>query len=401
MGADRADQVAVYVRQCRNALTGILILGVIAVVYIARDFVLPIVIAFFLAITFRPTIRWLASYNIPPWMTATALAGIIVLAGFLAVYVASGPIRSWADDAPEIERTLERKIRRITQSLERIVTMSEKIQDAATPDNGAQVQEVVIKQNISSVLSGAALYPANFIFMLSGAVVIAVFLMASGDLFYEKIVKVLPTLTDKKTALRIVYDVEREVSAYLISTSVINAGVGAAVAGSFYALGMPNPLLWGLLAFIFNWIPYAGPIAGTLLSGVASVVVFDSLAAAILPPLAYAVFIGLETQIISPAFLSRRLRLNSVAILITIAFWAWLWGIPGIVVAVPFLVTLRVFCSHLDSLAGIGEFLTESSRSARRKAEQIMAVDLGHQVNKAQERQSGANTSAQGNKPAF
>jgi len=307
-------------------------------------------------------------------MTATAFAGVLVLAGFVAVYVASGPITDWIENAPEIERTLENKIRRIAQSLEGIITMSEKIQDAATPDNGGQVQEVVIKQDISSVLSGAALYPANFIFMLSGAVVIAVFLMASGDLFYEKIVKVLPTLTDKKTALRIVYDVEREVSAYIISTSVINAGVGTAVAVSFYALGMPNPLLWGLLAFIFNWIPYAGPIAGTLLSAVASVVVFDSIAAAMLPPLAYTVFIGLETQIISPAFLSRRLRLNSVTILITIAFWAWVWGIPGIVVAVPLLVTLRVFCSHLDFLSGIGEFLTKSSKSDKGKS----GTDNGH-----------------------
>lgn len=385
MGVESPDQVAVYVRQCRNALSGILILSVVAVVYIARDFVLPVVIAFFLAITFRPTIRRLANYNVPPWMTATAFAGVLVLAGFMAVYVASGPITDWIENAPQIERTLENKIRRIAQSLEGIITMSEKIQDAATPDNGAQVQEVVIKQDISSVLSGAALYPANFIFMLSGAVVIAVFLMASGDLFYEKIVKVLPTLTDKKTALRIVYDVEREVSAYLISTSVINAGVGIAVALSFYTLGMPNPLLWGLLAFIFNWIPYAGPIAGTLLSAVASVVVFDSIAAAMLPPLAYTVFIGLETQIISPAFLSRRLRLNSVAILITIAFWAWVWGIPGIVVAVPLLVTLRVFCSHLDFLAGIGEFLTESSKSDKGKVEQIMAVDLEAPVISSQE----------------
>lgn len=374
MGVQSPDQVAVYVRQCRNALSGILILSVIAVVYIARDFVLPVVIAFFLAITFRPTIRRLANYNVPPWMTATAFAGVLVLAGFVAVYVASGPITDWIENAPEIERTLENKIRRIAQSLEGIITMSEKIQDAATPDNGGQVQEVVIKQDISSVLSGAALYPANFIFMLSGAVVIAVFLMASGDLFYEKIVKVLPTLTDKKTALRIVYDVEREVSAYIISTSVINAGVGTAVAVSFYALGMPNPLLWGLLAFIFNWIPYAGPIAGTLLSAVASVVVFDSIAAAMLPPLAYTVFIGLETQIISPAFLSRRLRLNSVTILITIAFWAWVWGIPGIVVAVPLLVTLRVFCSHLDFLSGIGEFLTKSSKSDKGKS----GTDNGH-----------------------
>ncbi len=367
MAVENPDPSGAYLRQSRNALTGIFILCVIALIYLARDFVLPVVIAFFIAMTFRPTVRWFASYNVPPWITAIAFAGVLMLGVCLAAYLASGPITGWIEDAPEIQRTLEKKIRVLAESLEGLVSMTEQIQNAATPDNIEEVQEVVIKQDLSSMLSTAAQYPANFIFTLSGALVIAVFLMASGDLFYQKLVQALPTMTGKKTALRIVYDVERQVSAYLISTTLINASVGGAVALSFYFLGMPNPFLWGLLAFIFNWIPYVGPIAGTLLSAMAGIVIFDNIGSALLPPLAYIVFIGLETQIISPAFLSHRLRINSVAILLTIAFWAWIWGIPGIIVAVPILVTLRVFCSHLESLATIGEFLSESTSSRGRQ----------------------------------
>ena len=173
--------------------------------------------------------------------------------------------------------------------------------------------------------------------------------------------RVLPSLSDKKTALRIVYDVEREVSAYILTITMINAGLGIAVAAAFYLLGMPTALLWALVAFVLNFIPYVGPGAGVALSGLFAIVAFDSLGFALLVPAAYIAVIGIESQIVSPYLLSRRLQLNSVAILLALAFWAWAWGIAGIVVAVPLLVTLRIFCSHLPSMSAIGEFLGESN----------------------------------------
>ena len=192
---------------------------------------------------------------------------------------------------------------------------------------------------------------------------------------YEKLLRVLPTLSDKKTALRIVYDVEREVSTYLLTVTAINAGLGVALAITFQFLGMPTPFLWALFAFILNFIPYIGPIAGVTLAGLVSTVMFDSLSFALLPPLVYAGFIGIETQIVTPLFLSRRLQLNSVSILLALAFWAWAWGIAGVIVAVPLLVTLRVFCSHLESLADIGEFLGESANGTTVQVERSVTVE--------------------------
>jgi predicted PurR-regulated permease PerM len=266
------------------------------------------------------------------------------------------------------------KIGRIRDSFDDFVILTEKIQDAAIPASGAEVQEVVVKQPaLPALVSLAASYPVNFFIILTSTLVFAIFLMASGDLFYEKLVRVLPTLTDKKNALRIVYDVEREVSAYLLTVTAINAGVGFVVAISFQLLGLPTPYLWALIAFVLNFIPYIGPIAGTALSGLVSIVVFDSLGYALLAPLAYAACIGIETQIVSPHILSRRLQLNAVAILLALAFWAWVWGIPGVIVAVPILVTFRVFCSHLEWLAPVGEFLSESSNGSIERTEQTVA----------------------------
>ena len=356
MVATTPEDSAAFLRQSRTALTGIFILCTVAAIYLARDFLMPVVFAFFIALTFRPTVRKLARYNVPSWAAASGFVAVLVLLSVSVAYLASGPITGWIADAPQIQRTFMQKIG------SGLVNFTQNIQDATTPAKDAKVQEVVLRQSaLPELLALAANYPAYFFINLAGTLVIAIFLMASGDLFYEKLVRVLPTLTDKKNALRIVHDVEREVSVYLLTVTAINAGVGVAVGISFQLLGMPTAYLWALLAFVLNFIPYIGPIIGLALSGLVSIVVFDSLGYALLAPLAYLVWIGIESQIVGPQVLSRRLQVNSVAILIALAFWVWAWGIPGVAVAVPVLVTIRVFCSHLESLKGVGEFLGESS----------------------------------------
>ena len=375
MAAKRPDEGEIYYPS-RVAPTGLFILGIIAAIYFARDFLIPVVFAFMIALTFRPAIRRLASYNVPPWAAAAGFAIILVVACVVAAYLASGPISSWVADAPEIQKAFLEKIRNIRSWFGGLLHLTEQIQDATTPDNGEEVQEVVVKESgLPAILATVAGYPANFVFMLSGALVIALFLMASGDLFYEKLVRVLPTFKDKKTALRIVYDVEREVSAYLFTLTAVNAGVAVAVGISFQLLGMPTPYLWALFAFFLNYIPYIGPIAGTLLSALAAIVVFDTIGYALLTPLAYIIIIGIETQFVSPYVLSRRMRINSVAILLALAFWTWAWGIPGIILAVPLLVTLKVFCSHLDSLSTVGEFLGESTSDATVEAQVVAPAE--------------------------
>jgi predicted PurR-regulated permease PerM len=206
-------------------------------------------------------------------------------------------------------------------------------------------------------------YPLQVTITLVATLVIAVFLMSSGDMFYEKLVRVLPTLTDRKQALRIVYELETEVSTYVLTLAAINAGLGLAVALAFQALGMPSPYLWGLLTFFFNFIPYVGAITGVALSGFIAIVTFDSLGYALLIPAAFTMCSLIESEIVNPLVLSRRLQMNAVAILLSLAFWAWLWGIAGAAIAVPVLVTIKVFCNHIEGLSGLGEFLSERQAS--------------------------------------
>lgn len=346
-------------RHIKMSTTGIFILAVVAALYFSRDFMLPVVFAFFIAITLRPFVRTLSRRGIPAWVTTAGvvLAGAILLA--LAVYAFSDAIVGWVTNASEIQRNFLQKIAQLRLWFESLINLTETLQDAADPAQDPEVQQVVIKQPIlPTVMSFMAAYPINVFIVVSGAVVIAVFLMASGDLFYEKLIRVLPTLSDKKNALRIALDIERQVSAYMLALVGINAGLAVCVGLGFWAIGMPTPHLWALLAFILNFIPYIGPIAGMVLSGIIAIVTFEDAAYALLAPAFYILLIGLETQIITPQVLSRRMQINAVMILLALAFWAWLWGIAGVVVAMPILVTLRVLCSHIESLSGLGEFLS-------------------------------------------
>ena len=372
MAATEPDNTAIYLKQSRTALVGILFLGAVFATYFAREFLLPVIVAVLIAMTFRPAVRWLARRGAPAWATASAFAVILLAGGFAAGYMISGPVAGWIADAPEIQRTFVEKIRSIRAPFEHFTKITEDIQDAAIPADTTGAQEVVVKESgLQTLLWTAVGYPASYTVMFTGAVILALFLMASGDLLYEKLVRVMPTLTDKKNALRIVHDVEREVSVYLLTLTAINGGVGIAVAVVFYFLGMPTAYLWAFLAFVLNFVPYAGPIAGAVLSGLVSVVVFDSLGYALVAPLAYTAIITIENQFVSPYILSRRLQLNSVAILLALAFWAWIWGIADIVVAIPLLVTLRVLSSNIEALSAVGVFLGESDAVTAEQSDEL------------------------------
>jgi predicted PurR-regulated permease PerM len=192
--------------------------------------------------------------------------------------------------------------------------------------------------------------------------ILLLFLLASGQAVHEKIVRVLPTFKDKKRALRLIHDVEREVSQYLLTVTAINIGLGAVVAVAMWLTGMPSPILWGVAAALLNFIPYLGAILGIGLVALVALVSFGSLAEASLPPLLYFAATALEGGIFTPLIIGRRLAINAVAILLALSLWAWLWGVVGALIAVPLLVALKAFCDHFEELSQWGEFLSPSNR---------------------------------------
>ena len=154
-------------------------------------------------------------------------------------------------------------------------------------------------------------------------------------------------------------------SHYLLTVTLINFGLGAVIGTAMALIGMPQPLVWAVVAFLLNYLPYLGPIFGAGLSAVVAIVTFDSLAYAALAPALYMIATSIEGQFLTPVILGRRLELNTVSVFVTVVFWGWLWGIAGAFMAVPFLVCLKVICDNVESMATLGNFLGAANPTAQ------------------------------------
>jgi predicted PurR-regulated permease PerM len=339
----------------------------IGLIYFARDFLLPVLLAFVLALTLSPIVRYLQKRGIAPSLSAVVLV-LIMLGIFSAgAYLLTDPVTEWVERAPEISQRIQQKLATLRKPVEAVVKASEQVNTITEGVSSPAVQKVVVQQ--PGLLSVAA---NNLVSVLSTAgvtLVLLLFLLASGTMFYEKMIGILPTFRDKKRALTIAYDVEKEVSQYLLTITFINTLFGVYIAAAMTLVGMPNPILWGVAATLLNYIPYIGALGGILMVGVVALISFDSITYAAIPPLLYLAGAVMEGQIVTPIFLGRRLELNSVAIFIFVALWSWLWGIVGAIIAVPLLVSIKVFCEHFEQMSALGEFLSGPPKADASAAE--------------------------------
>jgi predicted PurR-regulated permease PerM len=189
-------------------------------------------------------------------------------------------------------------------------------------------------------------------------VILLYFLLAYDEIFLGKLIKVTPRLADKKRALLIAREIEHSISRYLLTVTCINIGLGLVVGTAVGFLGMPNPVLWGAMATMLNFVPYLGATIGITAITLGAVLSFDSLSWALMIPGAYLIIAVLEGNFITPMILGRSLTLNPIVIVLALMFWGWMWGIVGAILAVPILATFKIFCDHVDPLRPVGEFLS-------------------------------------------
>ncbi len=339
----------------RYTLTGIFVIMAIQALYFGREFFMPVVLAFLFALTLTPIVRFLRKRGIPSPLSATLL--VIATSGGIGLggYLLSGPVMQLISDAPQIGYKLTERVEELRGPFDRLMEITQDIDNATDTTDETGVLKVSVQQ--PGILSQAAGTMLSISTNIAIVFVLSLFLLASGTLFYEKIVQSFSSLSDKKRALRVVYDVELEVSRYLFTVALINAGLGTAIAIGLFMLGMPTPLLWGVMAALFNFLPYIGALGTILIVGVISIISFDTISYALIPP-AFVLFCQvMEGQILTPLIVGRRLELNAVAIFIAVAFWSWLWGFVGALIAVPLLVVIKVFCDHFEGLQNFGNFL--------------------------------------------
>lgn len=337
------------------ALNAILVLLVITTLYFGRTVIIPVVVGIFLTFLLRPIVRQLAAWHIPE----SAGAGIVLLAmlGTLIFGVSqlAEPASLWMRKAPESQQEIAWKLRNVLRPAKQVSRAADQVQQMTGGEKEEAVQTVEIK---SPGLLDRVLFGMKNI--LSGAVITfgaLYFLLASGDFFLRTWVEVLPNFTEKKRAVAIVRELTRTMSMYLGTITVTNIVLGFLTAIAMSLLGMPHPILWGVLGGALNYIPYLGALAAVFIIGLVALLHFSSVGHALLAPLSYWALTLIESGFISPIFLGRQLALNPVMIFGSLVFWGWLWGIPGTFLAVPNLMVLKIICDHSKPLAYIGKFL--------------------------------------------
>lgn len=340
------------------ALTALLLLACFYTLYLAEGFFAPLVLAVVFNFFLSPFVRVLGK----AWIPAPAAAGMVMLAcgfvmGFL-IYEFSGPVSEWVERTPEIMSNISTEFQKLKKPVEKVTQATEQVSrmtQVGTSAEGKRAAEVELKR--PAIIDGWFSKTRDAVLELVVFLVMLYFLLSSGDLFLRKLIHVLPRFEDKKRAVVIMREIEDHISKYLLTVAMINACLGAAGGLAFWALGMPNPTLWGALAFLLNFIPYLGALAEILILGLVAAATYPHLSHALLVPACYLGLATIEANLFTPYIMGRRMTLNPVVIFAAVTFGGFLWGILGIFLAVPALVMLKIFCDHIGPLAPIGEFL--------------------------------------------
>jgi predicted PurR-regulated permease PerM len=340
---------------------GLFLLVLFHTLRVARDLFLPLVLAFLLSFLLSPLLRALKRARVPEAVGAALLLVVLVGGVGIGLYSLITPAADWIAKAPESLPRIERKLRAIRAPVQQVSRTADQVERTIAGESAtAPVAAAKSPDWIKPALFGGT---AAFVSEAVVVIVLLYFLLASGDLFLRKLIKVLPSFKDKKRAVEIAREIETNISTYLFTVTMINIAVGAAVGTGVWLLKMPNPVLWGVLACVLTYIPYLGAIVGIGTLALAALLAFDNLGHALAVPAVYVVVSFLEGNFVTPLVLGKRLTLNPVVIFVALLFWFFLWGIPGALLAVPSLAVLKIVCDRVETLAPIGEFLGPADES--------------------------------------
>jgi predicted PurR-regulated permease PerM len=210
---------------------------------------------------------------------------------------------------------------------------------------------------ITGIATGILSSGTHFASSFFETILILFFLLVSGSTFLRRTVEILPRFKDKRQVVEISLDVERNISAYLVTITLMNTAVGIATGLAMWATGVGDPVLWGVVAFFLNYVPIMGPLLGVFVFLLAGLLVIDSLWLALLPAVLYFLIHIIEGEIVTPMLLARRFTLNPVLVMMALIFWFWMWGVSGAILAVPMLAITKIVCDGIQPLAAIGHFL--------------------------------------------
>jgi predicted PurR-regulated permease PerM len=333
-------------------LGGIFFLSLFAACYVAAEFVLPICVAFILNLVFSPAMR--SMRRLP-----RSLGAMIIILGLLGGLGAlgtalSGPAAEWGEKLPSALPKIQERLRILTRpvaNIQKTVSQAESVAGSGDPNTVlVDVKHSGLTDKLFS--STRVLFGGIFEMLL-----VLFFLLISGETFQQRFIEMLPRFQDKKNALSISHQIERDISAYLRTITVMNLAVGTFTALIMYCTGVGDCVLWGTVAFLLNYVPIIGPIIAVGIYAIAGMLSIDTLPFALVPAGLYFAVHLTESQLITPMILSRRFTLNPALVVLALIFWYWMWGVAGAILATPMLAILKIICDRITPLKPLGHFI--------------------------------------------
>lgn len=331
-----ADAGDIWTSASRGALIGIFLLAFGAFLYFARAIVLPIAAAAIVALTLAPLIKFGKRHGVSPWLAALCIVTLGLGALSLAATAMAGPVSEWIARAPEIGAKIKNQLSVVEQPLASL----RRLESALFGGNDAIAAPPSVVLPVVAFVTPAAgellLFFATMIFFLVGQFELR-----------ARLVSLFTQRDAKLRFLRIVNDVEKNLTAYLLIVTMINAGLGTVVAIGAWLLGLPDPAIFGVLAALLNYVPYVGPAFMMLILFGVGLVTFPSLGQTLLAPVGFVALTTTEGHFITPMIIGRRITLNPLLVFLSLAFWTWMWGPIGAFLAAPLLIIGLVVVNHL------------------------------------------------------
>jgi predicted PurR-regulated permease PerM len=341
-------------------LAGLFGLASLVACYYAQAVIVPLVMAVVLKMMLQPLVRLLGRLRLPRAVGALAamavLAAVLVILGILLSTPAASLGQTIAEGLPRLEERL-RFLQAPIKSLQVLLARAQEAAGAGGGENAVAIERVGVFSFIFSSTRAA-------VEGLLSTGIILFFLMLAGDTFLRRGVEILPNFEHKRRAVEISQQVEADISVYLLTIISMNLLVGIAVGAVVWLCGMGDPIIWGAIAFILNFVPILGPLTGLGLMVLAGFIQFDTVGLALLPAGLYLLIHLIEGELVTPSILARRFTMNPVAVIISIIFWYWMWGVPGAILAMPMLAITKILCDRIKPLMAFGHFLEGEEEGA-------------------------------------
>ncbi len=340
----------------QRAEQALLALAILYTFYFARSLILPVLIALLVAALLQPLVERLGRLHIPDPVGAGIVVMVFLVSFGVGVYYLSSPASTWLNRGPAVMRQVEEKVAKLKKPIEKAKAATDRI--GAVADLGGNDGRQVVEKGpslASQVVGGAS----SFLEHVAVVIILVYFLLAQGRTVLRRAASGFRDPSKGERMRAFLLRLQKDISAYLGTYAIVNIGVGLVVTGLMWILGMPSPYLWGVVAGCLNFIPYVGPATTLCIIALVSILSFDGLGRTVLPPLAYVCLTTLEGNFITPMIMGSRLAMNPLMVFVSIVVWGWVWGVPGIFLAVPILTTFKIVFDDLNLSPPIREVLKD------------------------------------------